>query len=323
MADENLRRRPHPLLVALSVIGAFALMAFVFVLLIMGWGFSQIASVGSGSGHSKFIGPIGADKIIAGIRLEGEIADATARSVLEKLQEAKENDQVVGILLDVNSPGGSVVASQEMYDAIKSLRDKKPVVAYVREMAASGAYYASASATKIVANRGSMVGSIGVIMSTVEATQLLNWLKVKPVTIKTGKLKDTGSPTREWTPEDVQYLQELINKTREQFVTDVREGRAVPEESLKKMSDGRVVLGSEALELKLVDALGPKDFALTEVRTLAKAAADTELIYLDEKPRFDEVLQRLLEEQSNSQVEFRKQMLNLLQSKSTMLLEAR
>lgn len=236
---------------------------------------------------------------IAGIKLSGEINDATADEVIDKLQTAKEDSAVVGVLFEVNSPGGSVVPSQEIYDEVKQVRAVKPVVVYVREMAASGAYYSSASATKIIANRGSLIGSIGVIMQGLEADKLIQFLKINPVTIKTGSLKDTGSPMRPMTDNDKKYLQELINATRSEFALDVKNGRGASEQTMSFMSDGRVVLAPQALELKLIDNIGSKDFALEEIAKLAKQKKVPELFYYENIDSFSNIFSQKFSSQAN------------------------
>ena len=209
---------------------------------------------------------------------------------MDKLESAENDPSAVGVLLDVNSPGGLVVPSQEIYDGVKSLRAKKPVVVYVRNMAASGAYYSSASATKIIANRGSLIGSIGVIMESFDVAKLVEFLKVNPIVLKTGALKDAGSPMRPMGEEDKKYLQNLIEGTRAEFVADVKSGRGVSEETLKLMSDGRVVLAPQALELKLIDAMGSKNMALSEIGKLAHEKSTPELFYYENTVSLSDLL---------------------------------
>lgn len=222
---------------------------------------------------------------LAEIKLDSPIDSDVANIVVAKLKEASEDKRIKGVLLEINSPGGSVVASQEIHDTIKRIKEKTPVVAYMREVAASGAYYSAVPSSWIVANRGTMVGSIGVIMSSIEATQLIEWLKLKPVTLKTGRLKDTGSPMRSWTVEDKAYLQALIDSTRDQFVSDVRAARPkITPESLRHMSDGRVVLGTEAFSRQLVDSLGGRPDAIAKAAEFAglNTGADTPVIPMEE-----------------------------------------
>ncbi|MCA2959552.1 MAG: signal peptide peptidase SppA [Silvanigrellales bacterium] len=290
MADVNNARRPHTFFTALAVIGALALLTVGCVLGLVGYAISKapgmtLTSMSGGDSHdaSRYLRGLGmGEKAFAGIRLEGEINSPVADVVLEKLKAAMDDERIQGVLLEVESPGGAVVPSQEMYDALKRTKERKPVVAYVRDVAASGAYYAIASASAIVANRGSMVGSIGVILSSVEITELLSWAKLKPVTLKTGKLKDAGSPMREWTEDDKAYLQGLIDKTREQFASDVKAARGLGDVAMERMSDGRVVLGPEAAELRLIDKVGDRELALATLTEIAKLEKAPEVFELEE-----------------------------------------
>ena len=271
----------------LAAIGALALLA-------------ALAFLALGIAAMKFFSPAGSSVAeehrylehksfstgIAEIKLDSQIDSEVANTVVEKLNEAASDKRIKGILLEVNSPGGSVVASQEIHDTIKRVKEKIPVVAYMREVAASGAYYSSVPSSWIIANRGTMVGSIGVIMSSVEASQLIDWMKLKPVTLKTGRLKDTGSPMRSWTVEDKAYLQALIDSTRDQFVADVRAARPkITPDSLRHMSDGRVVLGTEAVARQLVDSLGGRSDAIAKTAEIAglSTGADTPVILMEER----------------------------------------
>lgn len=251
-------------------------------------------SSGKTNGLGGFTKPHTSSNYIAGINLSGEISSESSAIVIEKLEAAKEDKHVVGILFDVNSPGGSVVPSQEIYDTIKKIKQIKPVVTYVRDVAASGAYYSSSSSTKIIANRGSIIGSIGVIMNGFEADKLLQFLKINPIVIKTGALKDAGSPTRPFNEKDKLYLQELIEETRLQFVEDVKAERKTSDATMKYMADGRVVLGPQALNLKLIDALGTKDFAVAEIATLAKTKSIPPVFYYEDIQTFSDLFAQRL-----------------------------
>ena len=189
MSQENCAsKRTGVLAIVLSTIGVLAILCVLsFVALIVfavhsaSSSFQGVmsSSLMSHKSNSKlnYAVPSKSAPYIAGIKLMGEINDATASEVIDKLETAKDDSSAIGILLEVNSPGGSVVPSQEMYDEVKKVKAVKPVVVYVREMAASGAYYSSASASKIIANRGSIIGSIGVIMEGFEADKLIQFLK--------------------------------------------------------------------------------------------------------------------------------------------------
>ena len=303
------QKRPNAFMNALksvfATIGAISIAFFILFALLIGFAFYSLSSgmksfstslnpsMSSKSGLA-FTVPNNNSPYIAGIRLNGEITSDTSSSVLEKLETAKEDKHAIGILFDVNSPGGSVVASQEIYDAIKEISKIKPVVTYVREVAASGAYYSSASSNKIIANRGSIIGSIGVIMNGFEADKLIQFLKINPVVIKTGALKDTGSPTRPMNDKDKQYLQELIEETRTQFVDDVKQARKTSDSTMKFMSDGRVVLGPQALNLKLIDSIGSKQTAIEEVASLAKQKVVPDLYYYEDIQSFSELFTQKL-----------------------------
>ncbi|MES2615445.1 MAG: signal peptide peptidase SppA [Bdellovibrionota bacterium] len=301
MSNENKGgRRCGVLAIALSTIGVvsilFVVLFSVFVAFAMHSVSSSVKSLVSSQVPSKSYGtkvnyavPRKNTPYIAGIKLMGEISGDTADEILDKFKTAKEDSMAVGVLFEVSSPGGSVVPSQEIYDQIKSLQESKPVVVYVREMAASGAYYSSASASKIIANRGSIIGSIGVIMEGFEADKLIQFLKINPVTIKTGALKDTGSPTRAMNETDKKYLQGLIEETREEFVNDVKSARKTTAEDMNFMSDGRVVLAPQALKLKLIDAIGTRDDALSEIAKLAKQKKTPELFYYENIDTFSEI----------------------------------
>lgn len=301
MSNETGRR--SVLSIALSTIGVLAIL---FVVIFVGGGFFLIHSA-SDSLHQlvassappshKAVGvkvnyalPTEEGHYIAGIRLTGEIVDGTSMEILDKLDTAKDDSNAVGVLFEVNSPGGAVVPSQEIYDKIKSVRETKPVVVYVREMAASGAYYSSASANKIIANRGSLIGSIGVIMQGFETSKLIEFLKVNPVTLKTGSLKDAGSPTRAMTDADKKYLQDLIEATRTEFANDVKAGRNTTDETMAFMSTGRVVLAPKALELKLIDGIGNRDLALEELTKLTHEKKVPDLFYYENIDSLSDVL---------------------------------
>lgn len=256
------------------------------------------ASFGKTNGIGGFTKPHLNSQYIAGVTLNGEISADSSAIVVEKLEAAKNDKNVVGILFDVNSPGGSVVPSQEIYDTIKKIKQIKPVVTYVRDIAASGAYYSSSSSSKIIANRGSIIGSIGVIMNSFEVDKLLQFLKINPVVLKTGALKDSLSPFRPFNEKDKQYLQELLEETRLQFVEDVKAERKTSDSTMKYMADGRIVLGPQALNLKLIDALGTKDFAISEIANLAKLKNTPPLYYYEDIQSFSDLFTQKLASQT-------------------------
>lgn len=299
--DQSSGKRTQVILIVLATIGALAILFFLGFSTLIGMAFysvgksvKEISEVTANPSKNTFTTPHSGSDYIAGIKLNGEINDLLADDVIEKLQAAKEDKKAIGVLLEVSSPGGAVVPSQEIYDAVKEVRGKKPIVVYVRGMAASGAYYASSPASKIVANRTSMIGSIGVIMSGFEAGKLIQFLKINPVTFKTGALKDAGSPTRPVTDADRQYLQGLLEDTHKQFEQDVVEARHTTDKTMTFMSDGRVVLAPKAMELKLIDSIGSRQLALNEIATLAHKKSPPEVFYYENIQKFsDYFAQRL------------------------------
>src|SRR5438045_3052225 len=166
----------------------------------------------------------------------------------------------------MDTPGGGVAASQEIYSEVKRIRDekKKKIVTSIETVGASGGYYIASGSNKIFANPGSVVGSIGVIAEWYNYEELIKWAKLKPITFKTGEFKDTGSPTRELTPAEKEYLQGLINNMYGQFMGAVAEGRKMKLEQVKALADGKVWTGQQAKDLKLVDEIGDYQDAIED-----------------------------------------------------------
>jgi protease IV len=202
------------------------------------------------------------------VDLEGVIL--SPKIIVPQLKKFADDDSIKAIVLHVNSPGGGVAASEEIYREVKRIRDdkKKPVVASIETVGASGAYYVSAATNKIFADKGSIVGSIGVIAEWVNYGDLLQWAKLKEVVFKTGEFKDTGSPTRELTPAEKEYMQGLINNMYSQFIQAVADGRKMKVDEIRTIADGKVWTGEQALKMKLIDQEG--DFE-TAVRETAKS----------------------------------------------------
>jgi protease IV len=190
------------------------------------------------------------------IDIDGELVQS--RPIIEQLKRYEDSNSVKAILLNVDSPGGGVAVSQEIYTEVKRLREKKDkiIVAYLSSTGASGAYYVSCAANKIVANPGTIVGSIGVIAEWVNYADLLEWAKLKDVVFKTGEFKDTGSATRALTDNERKYFQGLIDDMYVQFLEAVSSGRKLDLQDVRSMADGRVFTGRDAKERKLIDETG-------------------------------------------------------------------
>jgi protease IV len=190
------------------------------------------------------------------VDLEGVILDP--KTVVAQLKKFGEDDSIKAIIIHVNSPGGGVAASEEIYREVKRLRDdkKKRIVSSIETVGASGAYYVSSATNKIFADNGSVVGSIGVIAEWVNYGDLMRWAKLKPEVLTVGAFKDTGDPTREMTPAERQYMQSLIDNMYGQFVQAVADGRHAKFDDIKSIADGRVWTGKEALTMHLIDQVG-------------------------------------------------------------------
>ncbi|MDD3024961.1 MAG: signal peptide peptidase SppA [Aliarcobacter skirrowii] len=206
------------------------------------------------------------------IDLIGEIVDPT--KVLENIEKAKNDTNIKGVLLFVNSPGGAVAPSIEIALAIKELQELKPVVVYASGTIASGSYYASIWANKIVANPGTIVGSIGVIMQGFDASELLQKVGVQTQTVKAGKYKESGTITRKWTDFEQKELQDLINSTYNMFVLDVATARNLNIKNQQNFADAKVFTAQMAKDVGLVDEVSNITFAknsLIELSQVEKA----------------------------------------------------
>lgn len=186
----------------------------------------------------------------------GSDSSSVVEKAIKQIERYTEDQRIKGVIIRVNSPGGTIAGSQAIYEAVKRLKEKKPVVVYMEDIATSGAYYISCVANKIVALPGTTTASIGVIISSPNYTDLFKKIGIKLYTIKSGKFKDILSPGREMTGEEYEYLKSLVMQAYEQFLKAVSEGRNIPIEELKKIADGRIMLAEEAIKYRLIDALG-------------------------------------------------------------------
>jgi protease-4 len=233
----------------------------IFVLLLFSGGCYLAGLLSSTFGRTSY----SLGDAIYEIRLEGVISaekysgllmeeTVTPEEIISQLDEAESNPDVKAILIRVNSPGGSAAASQEIYEELKKV--EKPVVVSVSETCASGAYYISAAADSIIANRSSSVGSIGVIMQIPNFEGLFEQLGIEYVTIKQGEFKDVGSPDRPITEEETSMLEAQLKEIYEQFISDVADSRGMEISEVRELATGWVYLGTEALDLGLIDEIG-------------------------------------------------------------------
>ena len=202
------------------------------------------------------------------IDLIGQIIDPS--KVLEDIERASNDASIKGVLFVIDSPGGAVAPSVEIAYAIKELSMKKPVVAYASGTIASGSYYASIWADKIIANPGSIVGSIGVIMQGFEASKLLENLGISSQTIKAGKYKESGTFTRKWTNDEEQELQGVINSTYNMFISDVADARKLDIKKHTSFADAKIFTAHQAKDVGLVDEVATLSFAKHSLIELSK-----------------------------------------------------
>jgi protease-4 len=178
------------------------------------------------------------------------------------IKKYRDNNSIKAIVIRLDTPGGGVAASQEIYEAVKKAREIKPVVCSMAEVAASGGYYIACGCDSIVANPGTLTGSIGVILSYAMVEELMKKIGVKFEVVKAGEVKDMGSPFREMSPQERFLMQTMIDDVHLQFIEAVSEGRKIPIDSVKLFADGRMFSGRQALNLRLVDKLGTLDDAV-------------------------------------------------------------
>jgi protease-4 len=190
--------------------------------------------------------------------------------VLQKIQSASKNKDIKGVLLTVNSPGGAVAPSVEIAYAIKRLKEKKPVVVYAKGTIASGSYYASIWANEIIANPGSVVGSIGVIMQGINTEELMAKIGVSTQTVKAGKYKEAGTPTRKWFDYEQEQLQSIIDDTYEMFISDVANARKLDVKNHTVYADAQVFTARQAKKVGLVDEVATISYANKRLLKLSK-----------------------------------------------------
>lgn len=210
------------------------------------------------------------------VEVKGMILDS--RETVRQLRHFLKKDDIKVVVLRVDSPGGVVAPSQEIYEEVKKFAAKKKIIVSMGSLAASGGYYISAPATMIYANPGTITASIGVIIKLSNIEALMDKVGIKSTVIKTGKFKDSGSPVRELTVEDRAMFQSVIDSTHNQFIKAVASGRKLPEDEVRKIADGRVLSGEQALAFKLVDRLGTLQDAIEEAGRLSGIKGEPEVI---------------------------------------------
>ncbi len=235
-----------------TLLGIIAIILVMFIALLF-LASKTIQKIGMAE---DFGGKISGKSVIGVIEIDNVIMDS--KVIIEKLQIAEENTRVKGIILRIDSPGGAVAPTQEIYHEVRRIAAKKPVYASFGTVAASGGYYIGAATQKIFASEGTLTGSIGVIMHFANLSKLYDLVKLSPYNIKAGKYKDIGSPNRDMTDEEKGLLEGMVNETHQQFIRDilsVRQDR-ISKDQLLQAAQGQIVNGEVAKQLGLIDEIG-------------------------------------------------------------------
>jgi protease-4 len=248
--------------------GAF----FLFVLAVFTLVYLTLRASGGSAGFGGFGDRIGV------VDLDGVIL--SPHPVVDELKKFGEDSSIKAIIIHVNSPGGGVAASEEIFREVKRIRTekKKKIVVSIETVGASGAFYVAAASDKIYADQGSIVGSIGVIAQWVNYGELLKWAKLKDVVIKTGEFKDTGNPARDLTPAEQAYMQSLIDNMFGQFIKAVADGRGMKYEDVKSIANGKVWTGQQALDMKLIDSVGDFQTAVDDTAKMVGISGEPTLV---------------------------------------------
>src|SRR5580698_8348650 len=256
--------------------GAF----FLFVLAVFTLVYLALhASSGESAGLTGFGDRIGV------VDLDGVIL--SPQPVVGELKKFGDDSSIKAIILHVNSPGGGVAASEEIYREVKRIRaeKKKKIIVSIETVGASGAFYVASASDKIYADQGSVVGSIGVIAEWMNYGDLLKWAKLKNVVIKTREFKDTGNPARDLTPNEQAYMQALIDNMFGQFVKAVADGRGMKYDDVKAIANGKVWTGQQALDMKLIDNVGDFETVVAETAKSVGISGEPTLVHPEQNRR--------------------------------------
>ena len=259
--------RKHPVILGICLLLLIGVVFFALV---------YVLSLLKGGG-----GTLGLQSKVGVVLIEGVIADS--REIIEQIEELADDDGVRAVVLRINSPGGGVAASQEIYRAVRKLQTKKKVIVSMGSVAASGGYLIAAAADRIVANPGTVTGSISAVMHFADIQELMKKVGVRSSVIKSGKFKDIGSPVRDMTAEEKQLIQGIVDDIYDQFVRTIAEDRKIPLEKVLSLADGRIFSGRQALQLKLVDELGSLEDAVLLAGRLAGIEGKPFVVYTEKK----------------------------------------
>jgi protease-4 len=304
------RRRRWPFVVGgLVALGLVGLAVFAVLLIAVAAGGPTAPAVYD----EEYVSGDGADKV-AIVPIEGTIAPAddtmggtlpttTPEGLSDALSQAGSDPSVVAVVLEINSPGGGVTASDEMHQSILDFEKNtnEPVVVSMQDVTASGGYYISTAADRIVANQTTLTGSLGVIFEITNFAEAADKYGIKQVVIKSGKYKDIGSAFREMTPEERNIFQSIVDDSYAQFVNVISEGRHIPKDRVREIADGRVYSGLQAKKLGLVDSFGGLDEASDIAGELAGTSDTTVVRYVQQPSLTDTLLARFAPEKPQAE----------------------
>ncbi|HPY34702.1 MAG TPA: signal peptide peptidase SppA [Smithellaceae bacterium] len=273
--------RKHPVILGMVILFVIALLSYLLFY--------------KAGAHPTKIKTFSSVNRIGVVSINGPIYDSL--KISEQLEEFANDGSIIAVVLRVDSPGGGVAASQEIYDAVVELRKSKKVVASMGSIAASGGLLVACAADKIIANPGTITGSISAIMQFANFEELLKKIGLKSSVVKSGKYKDIGSPLRDMTPEERKIIQELVDDIYNQFVDVVVKDRKLSREKVLEIADGRVFSGRRAKEYGLIDDLGDMNYAAKLATQLAGKDGKYELVYPRKKR--ESVFDYLLESTAN------------------------
>ncbi len=259
--------KKRDVIIAVIIIGSFAVISVLFLIVMIG--------MFSGDGDLQFTGLGGS---VAVVEMFGVMDENTGRPVIRQLDRWEDNNSIKAVVIHVESPGGGVSISQELHDAILRIRENKPVVVSMGAVAASGGYYIACAADRVIANPGTLTGSIGTVMSFHTYKDLMEKLGIGMETIKSGELKDVGTYSRSMTKREELMLRSVIMDGYEQFVEVVAEGRDMEKEEVYPLADGSIFTGAQAFNLGLIDTLGGLRDAIELAADLAEMEGEPNVV---------------------------------------------
>ncbi len=228
------------------------------------------------------------NSFIAKLSIDGVIYER--KDILKTFDDLFENEKAKGILITVNSPGGTFVSSKEIFDSIMNISNKIPTAVYMKEMATSGGYLVSLGADKIFSNYGTITGSIGVVLQTADLSKLLDKLGINPIVVKSGNLKSVPNPFEEASEQQIEFISEVISQMQDEFINIVKDRRKSSYDVLNLISDGRILTGRQAKELDLIDEIGTEKDAINWLKEQAGIVTDVPVVDFSDQDNFFKLL---------------------------------